>query len=73
MQLTRLHFRGCRLTTPRNESDEVEILSGIGSQGVTLGTPIAMLVRNRNQKASDYSDLHVKYRPSHADFSYDAK
>ncbi|KAJ1458379.1 chorismate synthase [Pelagophyceae sp. CCMP2097] len=63
-----------RLTTPRNESDSVEILSGLdGSSGVTLGTPIAMLVRNQDQKSDDYNTMAAAYRPSHADATYDAK
>jgi chorismate synthase len=64
-----------RITTPRNEADAVEILSGLSPEGVTLGTPIAMLVRNKDQRSSDYldNDMSVAYRPSHADATYDAK
>ncbi|KAL7544511.1 hypothetical protein ACHAWF_007889 [Thalassiosira exigua] len=64
-----------RITTPRNEADSVEILSGLNPQGVTLGTPIAMLVRNKDQRSGDYleNDMSVAYRPSHADATYDAK
>jgi len=63
-----------RLTTPRNESDTVEILSGVDKEsGVTLGTPIAMLVRNKDQKSNDYDTMAQAYRPSHADATYDAK
>jgi chorismate synthase len=64
-----------RITTPRNEADAVEILSGLSPDGVTLGTPIAMLVRNKDQRSSDYldNDMSVAYRPSHADATYDAK
>eukprot|EP00815_Leptocylindrus_aporus_P006226 CAMPEP_0116068340 /NCGR_PEP_ID=MMETSP0322-20121206/11595_1 /TAXON_ID=163516 /ORGANISM="Leptocylindrus danicus var. apora, Strain B651" /LENGTH=416 /DNA_ID=CAMNT_0003555417 /DNA_START=93 /DNA_END=1343 /DNA_ORIENTATION=- len=64
-----------RITTPRNEADAVEILSGIGAEGTTVGTPIAMLVRNKDQRSSDYldNDMNVAYRPSHADATYDAK
>merc|ERR1719421_542848 len=63
-----------RLTTPRNESDTVEILSGVDKEsGVTLGTPIAMLVRNKDQKSNDYDTMAKAYRPSHADATYDAK
>lgn len=62
-----------RLTTPRNEQDSVEILSGV-YEGVTLGTPIGMIVRNKDQKSKDYNDaLTTSYRPSHADATYDAK
>ena len=64
-----------RLTTPRNESDQVEILSGVDKEsGVTLGTPIAMLVRNKDQRSQDYKGgMTQAYRPSHADATYDAK
>lgn len=64
-----------RITTPRNEADAVEILSGITPDGITTGTPIAMLVRNKDQRSSDYldNDMNVAYRPSHADATYDAK
>ncbi|MBW4440037.1 MAG: chorismate synthase [Plectolyngbya sp. WJT66-NPBG17] len=61
-----------KITTPRNEADHCEILSGI-VDGKTLGTPIAILVRNKDQRSQDYSDIAVKYRPSHADATYDAK
>jgi chorismate synthase len=64
-----------RITTPRNEADSVEIMSGISPDGITLGTPIAMLVRNKDQRSQDYleNDMNVAYRPSHADATYDAK
>lgn len=64
-----------RITTPRNEADAVEILSGMSPDGITLGTPIAMLVRNKDQRSEDYldNDMKVAYRPSHADATYDAK
>lgn len=64
-----------RITTPRNEADAVEILSGLNPQDVTLGTPLAMLVRNKDQRSQDYleNDMSVAYRPSHADATYDAK
>lgn len=61
-----------RIVTPRNEADAVEILSGV-VDGVTIGTPIAMLVRNKDQRSQDYDTMAVAYRPSHADASYDAK
>ncbi len=61
-----------KITTQRDESDKVEILSGI-FEGKTLGTPISLLVRNSDHKSSDYSEAKTKYRPSHADFVYDAK
>ena len=62
-----------RITTQRRESDQVEILSGIHESGVTLGTPIAMLVRNQDARSQDYDEMKEKYRPSHADFTYDQK
>mmetsp|Transcript_130481 Transcript_130481/g.194253 ORF Transcript_130481/g.194253 Transcript_130481/m.194253 type:complete len:435 (+) Transcript_130481:174-1478(+) len=64
-----------RITTPRNEADAVEIISGLNPESVSLGTPIAMLVRNKDQRSSDYldNDMKVAYRPSHADATYDAK
>jgi chorismate synthase len=61
-----------RITTPRREEDRVEILSGL-LDGVTLGTPIAMLVRNRDQRPQDYRDMEVAFRPSHADATYQVK
>lgn len=64
-----------RITTPRNEADAVEILSGLTPDGITIGTPIGMLVRNKDQRSQDYlkNDMSVAYRPSHADATYDAK
>ena len=61
-----------RLTTPRDEDDLIEIMSGT-YDGVTLGTPIGMVVRNKDQRSKDYDDMAAKYRPSHADATYDAK
>lgn len=60
------------IVTPRNESDTCEILSGV-FEGQTLGTPIAILVRNKDQRPSSYNEMKDKYRPSHADYTYDAK
>ncbi|GBF99952.1 chorismate synthase [Raphidocelis subcapitata] len=60
------------ITTPRKEEDTCEILSGV-ADGVTLGTPIAVLVRNKDQRSGDYSEMSVAYRPSHADATYDFK
>jgi chorismate synthase len=56
----------------RKEADQVEILSGV-LDGVTLGTPIAMLIRNTDTRGKDYDEIARAYRPSHADFTYDAK
>ena len=60
------------LVTQRDEDDRVEILSGV-EDGVTLGTPIALVVRNRDQNPGAYEHLREVYRPSHADWTYDAK
>lgn len=57
-----------KLTTPRIEKDEFEILSGFFN-GVTTGTPLAMIVRNNDQRSKDYSELKKKPRPGHADWS----
>ncbi len=61
-----------RLVTQRDEADRVEILSGL-HDGLTTGTPIAMMVRNADQRPGAYDHLKDVYRPSHADFTYDAK
>jgi chorismate synthase len=61
-----------RLTTPRQEADRVEILSGV-FEGKTLGSPIALLVRNEDARPEAYADLKDVYRPSHADFTTEAK
>ncbi len=61
------------ITTPRKEEDTCEILSGVAADGTTLGTPIAVLVRNKDQRSGDYSEMSVAYRPSHADATYDFK
>jgi chorismate synthase len=61
-----------KITTPRKEEDRCEILSGV-FEGKTLGTPIALLVRNKDTRPQDYDEMAVKYRPSHADATYDAK
>jgi chorismate synthase len=61
-----------RLTTPRQEADRVEILSGM-FEGRTLGTPIALLVRNEDARPASYEAMKDVYRPSHADFTYEAK
>ena len=61
-----------RHTSQRRESDEVEILSGL-YQGVTTGTPIALLIRNTDARSKDYDELLDVFRPGHADFTYQAK
>jgi chorismate synthase len=60
------------IVTQRNEADRVRIVSGT-FKGKTLGTPIAMLVENKDQRSGAYSEMETKYRPSHADYTYDAK
>ena len=58
-----------KVTTARDEADEVEILSGL-FEGRTLGTPIAMLVRNKDARSEAYEEMREKFRPSHADYTY---
>jgi chorismate synthase len=60
------------LVTQRKESDTVRILSGV-YEGLTLGTPISLHIPNENQRSADYDEMREKYRPSHADYTYDAK
>ena len=61
-----------RYTTKRNESDSVEIMSGVFG-GRTTGTPIAMMIRNQDQHSKDYSEIAGYYRPGHADYTFDKK
>jgi chorismate synthase len=62
------------ITTQRREADAVEILSGVDvEKGLTLGTPIALMVRNQDQRGGDYEEMRTKFRPSHADFTYEKK
>ncbi len=61
-----------RHTTQRNEPDQVEILSGV-FEGQTTGTPIGLLIRNKDQRSKDYGDIKDKFRPGHADFTYQHK
>ena len=58
-----------RHVTQRNEPDAVEILSGV-YQGKTTGTPIALLIRNQDQRSKDYSNIAESFRPGHADYTY---
>ena len=60
------------ISTPRKESDQVEIFSGV-FEGKTTGTPISLIVPNTSQKSSDYSEIASYYRPGHADYTFDAK
>ena len=61
-----------KYTTQRKEDDKVEILSGV-FEGKTTGTPISLLIRNRDVKSKDYADIKDKFRPGHADFTYQMK
>ena len=71
-QLDRRRPGQSEIVTPRKEADTAEVLSGI-HDGHTLGSPIAILVRNTDHRPGAYDEMAVKYRPSHADFTYDAK
>jgi chorismate synthase len=67
-----------RYTTQRKEPDQVRILSGVfvdeaSGEQVTTGTPIALVIENVDQRSKDYSDIKDKYRPGHADYTYDVK
>src|ERR1700757_3534412 len=67
-----------RFTTQRREPDQVKILSGVfideaTGERVTTGTPIALVIDNVDQRSKDYSDIKDKYRPGHADYTYDIK
>lgn len=61
-----------RITTQRKEADEFEVLSGV-FEGVTTGTPISLLIRNEDQRSRDYAHIADRFRPSHADFTYEKK
>ena len=71
-ELDRRRPGGNPLGTQRNEADACEIISGV-YEGKTLGTPICILVRNKDQHSQDYSEIAKLWRPSHADFTYDMK
>lgn len=61
------------LSTPRKEDDTVIVSSGVDHSGVVLGSPVTLMVKNKNFKPEDYDDLKKVYRPSHADFTTEAK
>src|SRR3954462_8243166 len=61
-----------KIVSPRKEADRVQILSGT-FEGKTLGTPISMLVKNEDARPEAYTEMATKFRPSHADFTYQAK
>jgi len=71
-QLDRRRVGQSKVTSPRNESDKVQILSGLFN-GLTMGTPISMLVWNQDADSSKYEDIKDVFRPGHADYSYLAK
>lgn len=77
VQLDRRRPGQTRFTTQRRESDHVEIQSGVfaneDGQQVTTGAPIALIIRNEDQRSKDYNDIKDKFRPGHADFTYWAK
>lgn len=61
-----------RITTQRREADEFEVLSGV-FEGLTQGTPIALMIRNTDQRSKDYGHIAEQFRPSHADYTYQTK
>ncbi len=61
-----------RFVTQRQEPDQVKILSGV-FEGQTTGTPISLMIENKDQRSKDYSEIKTRYRPGHADLTYDAK
>src|SRR5437764_7427150 len=61
-----------KITTPRKESDTIQILSGL-FEGQTTGTPISMWVKNEDARSEAYTEMATKFRPSHADYTYQAK
>ncbi len=71
-QLTRRRPGQSDMTTPRDEADQITILSGV-ENGKTLGTPIGLMVNNRDQRPGDYQEMDNVPRPSHADFTYQMK
>ncbi len=71
-QLARRRPGQSKIVTQRKEPDEIELLSGV-FEGKSTGTPIAFMIWNQDQRSKDYSHIQDKYRPSHADYTYDAK
>jgi chorismate synthase len=69
MDLERRRPGKTRHTTQRRELDEVKILSGV-FEGVTTGTPIALIIHNTDQRSQDYSKIKDTFRPGHADYTY---
>ena len=71
-ELTRRKPGQSRITTQRKEADEFEVLSGV-FEAKTTGTPIALVIRNEDQRSKDYSHIAAQFRPSHADYTYQVK
>lgn len=71
-ELSRRRPGQSKITTNRNETDRVELLSGV-FEGKSTGCPIGFMVRNTNQHSQDYDNMRALFRPSHADFTYQAK
>ncbi|MCX8109267.1 MAG: chorismate synthase [Verrucomicrobiae bacterium] len=71
-QLDRRRPGQSHIVSPRSETDRVQILSGI-FEGRTLGTPICLIIENEDYRPEDYTEMATKFRPSHADFTYQAK
>ena len=72
LQMARRRPGGNRLGTERNEADAIEVLSGV-FEGKTTGTPLAIIIRNTNQRSTDYTDISKIYRPGHADYTWQKK
>ena len=72
LELNRRKPGQSKITTQRNESDSVEILSGVFN-GKTTGSPISLFIKNKDQKSSDYDHITTVFRPSHADYTYHKK
>jgi len=73
IELDRRKVGQSKITTQRRETDEIQIMSGVSQEGVTLGTPILLVSYNKDAKSDDYEHLKDLYRPSHADYTYEAK
>ncbi|MFB6340408.1 chorismate synthase [Saccharicrinis sp. FJH62] len=71
-ELSRRRPGQSRITTPRKEEDQVEILSGV-LNGIATGTPIGFLIHNKDQRSGDYDNMKSVYRPSHSDYVYETK
>ncbi|MDP8033508.1 chorismate synthase [Pasteurella atlantica] len=72
VDLDRRRPKGSRYTTPRNEEDKVQILSGV-FEGKTTGTSIGLIIKNSDQRSQDYANIKDRFRPNHADYTYQHK